>query len=79
MSGIPVSVLSLPDSGLSPLLAQLPMTVHLQLLAERFARLRGQDPDTVITGAWADPDLWRIGMPAARPVGFARARAGGPP
>ena len=32
-------------------------------MAERFARLRGQDPDTVITGAWADPDLWRIGMP----------------
>lgn len=62
---IPVSVLSLPAGGLSPLLAQLPTTVHLQLLAERFARLRGQDPDTVITGAWADPDLWRIGMPAA--------------
>ena len=59
---IPVSVLSLPAGGLPPLLAQLPMTVHLQLLAERFARLRGQDPDTVITGAWADPDLWRIGL-----------------
>ena len=64
--GIPVSLLSLADSGLSPLLAQLPMTVHLQLLAERFARLRGQDPDTVITGAWADLDLWQIGMPAVR-------------
>ncbi len=64
-AGIPVSMLSLPDAGLSPLLAQLPMTVHLQLLAERFARLRGQDPDTVITGAWADPDLWQIGMPVA--------------
>jgi glutamine---fructose-6-phosphate transaminase (isomerizing) len=63
--GIPVSVVSLPDSGLSPLLAQVPMTVHLQLLAERFARLRGQDPDTVITGAWADPGLWQIGMPEA--------------
>lgn len=63
--GIPVSVVSLPDSGLSPLLAQLPMTVHLQLLAERFARLRGQDPDTVITGAWTDPGLWQIGMPEA--------------
>ncbi len=63
--GIPVSMLTIPDDGLSPLLAQLPMTVHLQLLAERFARLRGQDPDTVITGAWADPDLWQIGMPTA--------------
>jgi glucosamine--fructose-6-phosphate aminotransferase (isomerizing) len=62
---IPVSLLTLPDGGLSPLLAQLPMTVHLQLLAERFARLRGQDPDTVITGAWADPDLWQIGMPVS--------------
>jgi glucosamine--fructose-6-phosphate aminotransferase (isomerizing) len=61
---IPVSMLTIPDDGLSPLLAQLPMTVHLQLMAERFARLRGQDPDTVITGAWADPDLWQIGMPA---------------
>ena len=55
---IPVSMVSLPDDGLSPLLAQLPMTVHLQLMAERFARLRGQDPDTVITG--------RLGRP--RPV-----------
>ena len=62
---IPVSVLTVPGGGLSPLLAQLPMTVHLQLMAERFARLRGQDPDTVITGAWADPDLWQIGMPGA--------------
>jgi glutamine---fructose-6-phosphate transaminase (isomerizing) len=63
--GIPVSMLTIADDGLSPLLAQLPMTVHLQLLAERFARLRGQDPDTVITGAWADPDLWKIGMPVS--------------
>ncbi len=45
------------------MLAQLPMTVHLQLMAERFARLRGQDPDTVISGAWADPELWQIAMP----------------
>jgi glucosamine--fructose-6-phosphate aminotransferase (isomerizing) len=63
--GIPVSVLTLPSGGLSSLVAQLPATVHLQLLAERFARLRGQDPDTVITGAWADPGLWQIGMPVA--------------
>ena len=76
---IPVSMLTIPDGGLSPLLAQLPMTVHLQLLAERFARLRGQDPDTVITGAWADPDLWQIGMPAASPVGLRRARRPGWP
>ena len=63
--GIPVSMLTIAADRLSPLLAQLPMTVHLQLMAERFARLRGQDPDTVITGAWADEDLWQIGMPGA--------------
>jgi glucosamine--fructose-6-phosphate aminotransferase (isomerizing) len=66
--GIPVTILGTPaaDSGrLPPLLAQIPMTVRLQSLAERFARLRGQDPDTVITGAWADEDLWQIGMPGA--------------
>ncbi|HUY45639.1 MAG TPA: hypothetical protein VMV92_07920 [Streptosporangiaceae bacterium] len=40
------------------------MTVRVQLLAERFARLRGQDPDAVIIGAWADPGLWQIGRPA---------------
>ncbi len=59
--GIPVAALSGPDGGLSPVLAQLPMTVRLQLLAGRFAALRGQDPDTVITGHWADPELWQLG------------------
>jgi glucosamine--fructose-6-phosphate aminotransferase (isomerizing) len=49
--------------GLSPALAQIPMTVRLQLLAERFAGLRRQDPDTAIVGAWADPLLWRLGLP----------------
>ena len=52
-----------PPAGIAPLLAQIPMTVRLQLLAERFARLRGQDPDTAIVGAWADPVLWRLGLP----------------
>ncbi|MBU2664915.1 SIS domain-containing protein [Actinoplanes bogorensis] len=42
----------------SPLLDQIPMTVRLQRLALRFARLRGQDADLAITGAWADPELW---------------------
>ncbi|HTT52355.1 MAG TPA: SIS domain-containing protein [Streptosporangiaceae bacterium] len=59
--GIPVAALGGPDGGLSPVLAQLPMTVRLQLLAGRFAALRGQDPDTVITGHWADPELWQLG------------------
>jgi glucosamine--fructose-6-phosphate aminotransferase (isomerizing) len=52
-----------PAGGLGPVLAQIPMTVRLQLLAERFAGLRRQDPDTAIVGAWADPALWRLGMP----------------
>ena len=63
--GIPVAVLEAPpDGGLPPLLAQIPMTVRLQLLAERFAALRRRNPDTVITGAWADTGLWRLGGPA---------------
>jgi glutamine---fructose-6-phosphate transaminase (isomerizing) len=50
--------------GLPALLAQIPMTVRLQLVAERFARLRHQDPDTAIVGAWAAEDLWALGSPA---------------
>ncbi len=48
-------------SGLPPFLAQIPLTVRLQILALRFAIERGQDPDHVITGAWGDQALWRIG------------------
>jgi glutamine---fructose-6-phosphate transaminase (isomerizing) len=44
-------------------LAQLPLTVRLQLLALRFAQERSQDPDTVIVGAWNDPATWAIGAP----------------
>jgi glutamine---fructose-6-phosphate transaminase (isomerizing) len=50
-------------SGLHPVLAQIPLTVRLQLLALRFAKERGQDPDSVITGSWASPDLWSLGAP----------------
>jgi glucosamine--fructose-6-phosphate aminotransferase (isomerizing) len=63
---IPVAELAAPDSALAPLLAQIPMTVRLQLLAENFARLRRQNPDTAIVGAWDDPQLWRMGSPTAR-------------
>jgi glucosamine--fructose-6-phosphate aminotransferase (isomerizing) len=66
LEGIPVAVLSAPAPGLSPLLAQIPMTVRLQLLAERFARWRRQDPDTAIVGAWAEPAVWRLGLPGAQ-------------
>jgi glutamine---fructose-6-phosphate transaminase (isomerizing) len=57
-------------ASLPPLLAQIPMTVRLQQVAERFARLRRQDPDTAIVGAWADPSLWSTGAPAG-PAGDA--------
>lgn len=60
--GIPVSLLAEP-APLPMLLAQIPLTVRLQLLALRFAIERGQDPDTVIAGAWADEQLWKLGRP----------------
>jgi len=63
--GIPVATLSVAGGSLPPVLAQIPMTVRLQLLAERFAALRRRSPDTVITGAWAAPRLWQLGGPAA--------------
>jgi len=50
-------------ADVQPLLAQIPLTVRLQLLALRIAVERGQDPDTVIVGAWADPATWAIGAP----------------
>lgn len=61
--GIPVATLSEDWVPPCPLLAQIPMTVRLQLLASRFAALRRQDPDVAIVGAWAEPDLWRVGGP----------------
>jgi glucosamine--fructose-6-phosphate aminotransferase (isomerizing) len=62
---IPVAVLEAPADGdsLPPLLAQLPMTVRLQLLAETFARLRDQNPDAAIVGAWDATGLWSMGAP----------------
>jgi glucosamine--fructose-6-phosphate aminotransferase (isomerizing) len=64
--GIPVSVLAAADGGQLPsLLAQIPMTVRLRLLAERFARLRRQNPDAAIVGAWDEPALWQMGAPGA--------------
>jgi glucosamine--fructose-6-phosphate aminotransferase (isomerizing) len=48
---------------LPPVLAQIPLTARLQLLALRIAAERGQDPDVVITGAWNDAGLWAIGAP----------------
>jgi glucosamine--fructose-6-phosphate aminotransferase (isomerizing) len=71
---VPVAVLAAADvlgatgpGPLPPLLAQIPMTVRLQLLAERFARLRRQNPDVAITGEWDAPELWQMGAPEAAP------------
>jgi glucosamine--fructose-6-phosphate aminotransferase (isomerizing) len=50
-------------ADLPPLLAQIPLTVRLQLLALGIAEFRGQDPDRVIVGAWAEPRLWELGAP----------------
>lgn len=61
-AGVPVSRLT-ETVDLPPVLAQIPLTVRLQLLALRIAAERGQDPDTVITGAWADVALWALGGP----------------
>lgn len=62
--GVPAADITEP-APLPPVLAQIPLTARLQLLALRIAAERGQDPDTVITGAWNDPGLWSLGGPAA--------------
>ena len=41
------------------------MTVRLQLLAERFARLRRQNPDVAIVGAWTSPRCGRWRAPGS--------------
>ena len=53
------------SSNLHPLLAQVPLTTRLQLLALRLSRECGQDADVAITGAWAEDNLWTIGAPDA--------------
>jgi glutamine---fructose-6-phosphate transaminase (isomerizing) len=54
-----------PEPGPAPdeLMAQIPLTVRLQLLALHRAEQGGHDPDTVITGGWAADALWRTGAP----------------
>jgi glucosamine--fructose-6-phosphate aminotransferase (isomerizing) len=61
-----IGVTRLAEPAPLPLsLAQIPFTARLQMLALRAALERGQDPDTVITGAWATEGLWNIGKPSA--------------
>jgi glucosamine--fructose-6-phosphate aminotransferase (isomerizing) len=60
--GIAVTALIEP-SDLPPLLAQIPLTVRLQILASRFSIARGTNPDVAIERAWAAESLWSIGAP----------------
>ncbi|MFG1997476.1 SIS domain-containing protein [Actinoplanes sp. NPDC048988] len=55
VTGLGVHLMPATGDGL---LAQIPTTVRLQLLALRFARQRAQNADIAITGAWADHTLW---------------------
>jgi glucosamine--fructose-6-phosphate aminotransferase (isomerizing) len=50
-------------SALSPVLAQIPLTVRLHRAASDLAARRGTDPDRVITGPWSDDALWKTGAP----------------
>jgi glucosamine--fructose-6-phosphate aminotransferase (isomerizing) len=61
-TGLQVSTIEV-GRELGPVVGQIPATVTLQLLADRFAAIRGQNPDEAITGAWASPSLWRLGTP----------------
>jgi glutamine---fructose-6-phosphate transaminase (isomerizing) len=62
-AGIPVTRIEEP-SDLPVLLAQIPLTVRLQVLALRYALERGQNPDVAIEGPWDDAELWAIGSPS---------------
>jgi glucosamine--fructose-6-phosphate aminotransferase (isomerizing) len=57
-----IAVAELDEPG-DELMAQIPLTVRLQLLALRRAEAFGHDPDTVITGSWAAESLWNAGAP----------------
>ena len=60
--GIPTTTLAEPGP-LPVVLAQIPLTARLQMLALRFTKERGQYPDKVIVGHWDDTGLWSIGAP----------------
>jgi glucosamine--fructose-6-phosphate aminotransferase (isomerizing) len=60
--GVAVGRLDAPEPP-DELMAQIPLTVRLQLLALTRAEHGGHDPDTVITGAWAADSLWSAGAP----------------
>jgi glutamine---fructose-6-phosphate transaminase (isomerizing) len=57
-----LAVTELNQAG-DELIAQIPLTARLQLLALRRTEAGGHDPDTVILGPWADQTLWATGAP----------------
>ena len=61
--GLPVCEIDQPQPA-DELMAQIPLTARLQLLALRRAEAGGHDPDRVITGHWEDEQLWATGAPA---------------
>jgi glutamine---fructose-6-phosphate transaminase (isomerizing) len=61
--GIAVGRLGEEAAPRDELMAQIPLTVRLQLLALKRTEQGGHDPDTVITGAWAAEALWNAGAP----------------
>ena len=61
-AGLAVSELDQAAPG-DELIAQIPLTARLQLLALARAEAGGHDPDTVIAGPWADDALWATGRP----------------
>jgi glucosamine--fructose-6-phosphate aminotransferase (isomerizing) len=65
LEGVTIHTLEGGADDLPPVLAQLPMTARLQLLADRFAGIRRQNPDVAIVGAWAEKQLWTLGAPTA--------------
>jgi glutamine---fructose-6-phosphate transaminase (isomerizing) len=62
--GVAVGRIDAPPGD--PIIAQIPLTVRLQLLALKRAEQGGHDPDTVITGAWQADALWNAGAPGPR-------------
>ena len=72
--GVGVTRLREP-APLPPMLAQIPLTVRLQMLALAARRGRGQNPDTVITGALGGPGALVDRRAASAEPGRRRLRA----
>ncbi len=66
---VPACELDQPEPA-DELMAQIPLTARLQLLASRRADAGGHDPDLVITGAWDDERLWATGAPGRTAEGI---------